>query len=52
MTGVQTCALPISKLFQMLPVVGAIIGAHVNNKLLKKLSETAKNAYRMRTLIR
>ena len=44
--------LDLAKLFQMLPVVGAIIGAHVNNKLLKKLSETAKNAYRMRTLIR
>ncbi len=40
--------LDLAKLFQMLPVVGALVGAHVNNKLLKKLSETAKNAYRMR----
>ena len=44
--------LDLAKLFQMIPVVGAVIGAHVNNKLLKKLSLTAKNAYRMRSLIK
>ena len=44
--------LDLAKLFQMLPVVGALVGAHVNNKLLKKLSETAKNSYRMRILIK
>lgn len=44
--------LDIAKLLQMLPIVGALIGAHVNNKLLKKLSETAKNSYRIRTLIK
>jgi phage tail tape-measure protein len=34
----------------MLPVVGALVGSYVNNKLLKKLSETAMNSYRMRIL--
>lgn len=42
--------LDIAKLLQMLPVVGALIGSYVNNKLLKKLSETAMNSYRMRLL--
>ncbi|MGM0396744.1 MAG: EcsC family protein [Bacillota bacterium] len=42
--------LDIAKLLQMLPVVGALVGSYVNNKLLKKLSETAMNSYRMRIL--
>ncbi len=40
--------LDIAKLLQMLPLVGAIVGSYVNHKLLKKLSETAINSYRMR----
>jgi hypothetical protein len=42
--------LDLAKLFQMLPVVGAVVGSYVNNKLIKKLSSTAMNAYRMRTI--
>lgn len=42
--------LDIAKLLQMLPIVGALVGSYVNNKLLKKLSETAMNSYRMRIL--
>lgn len=42
--------LDLAKLLQMLPVVGAVVGIYVNNKLLKKLMETAMNSYRMRIL--
>ncbi len=42
--------LDLAKLMQMLPLVGAAVGLYVNNKLLKKLAETAMNAYRMRIL--
>ncbi|MDY0235764.1 MAG: EcsC family protein [Gudongella sp.] len=42
--------LDLAKLFQMIPLIGAVIGSYVNNKLMKKLSDTAKNAYRMRLL--
>lgn len=40
--------LDIAKLMQMLPVVGAPIGAYVNHKLVKKLGYTAIQAYRLR----
>ena len=40
--------LDIAKLLQLIPVVGAPIGAIVNFRLLKKLGITAMNAYRMR----
>lgn len=42
--------IDIAKLFQILPGVGAVIGAYTNSKLLDKLSITAMNAYRMRLL--
>lgn len=42
--------LDISKLFQMLPIIGAAVGSYVNQKLMKRLSLTAANAYRMRIL--
>jgi hypothetical protein len=42
--------LDLAKLMQMMPVVGAVVGIYVNNKLLKKLTETAMNSYRMRVL--
>lgn len=42
--------LDMAKLLQMLPIVGAFVGSYVNHKLLKKLSETAINSYRMRIL--
>lgn len=40
--------LDLAKLMQMLPFIGAPIGAYVNSKLVRKLSETAIQAYRMR----
>jgi hypothetical protein len=40
--------LDIAKLLQLIPIVGAPIGAFVNYRLIKKLGTTAMNAYRMR----
>ncbi len=42
--------IDIAKLAQLLPVVGAPIGAVVNWRLLDKLGDTAMNAHRMRWL--
>lgn len=42
--------IDLAKLLQLLPGIGAFVGSYVNNKLLKKLHTTAKNAYRMRML--
>ena len=35
---------------QLVPVIGAPVGAVVNYRLIKKLGITAMNAYRMRLL--
>jgi hypothetical protein len=40
--------IDIAKMAQLVPVIGAPVGAIVNYKLLKKLGITAMNAYRMR----
>lgn len=42
--------LDVAKLIQMIPVIGAPVGAIVNYRLLEKLGKTAMNAYRMRWL--
>ena len=42
--------IDLAKFLQMLPGIGAFVGSYVNNKLMKKLSETAIGAYRMRIL--
>jgi len=42
--------IDLAKLLQMIPGVGAVVGSYVNNKLMKKLSETAIQSYRMRIL--
>ena len=42
--------IDLAKLAQMIPVVGAPIGAIVNWRLLERLGETAINGYRMRAL--
>ena len=42
--------LDIAKLLQLIPGIGAVVGAYVNHKLTKKLGHTAMNAYRMRIL--
>ena len=38
------------KMFQMMPVIGAVVGAFANYQLLDQLGETAKNCYRIRHL--
>ena len=40
--------LDIAKMAQLIPVIGAPIGFIVNYRLIKKLGNTAMNAYRMR----
>ena len=42
--------IDLAKMAQLIPVVGAPIGAIVNYRLIKKLGITAMNAYRMRLL--
>ena len=42
--------LDIAKMAQLVPVIGAPVGVIVNYRLIKKLGETAMNAYRMRLL--
>src|SRR5687768_224838 len=42
--------IDIAKLAQLLPVVGAAVGAVANYQLIKKLGKTAMMAYRMRLL--
>ncbi|MBS4188780.1 EcsC family protein [Bacillus sp. FJAT-49705] len=38
------------KMLQLLPGIGAAVGAYANNNLMEHLGKTAKNAYRMRVL--
>jgi len=40
--------IDLAKLAQLVPIIGAPVGAIVNNWLLHKLGRTAMNAYRMR----
>lgn len=40
--------IDIAKLLQLIPGIGAAVGALVNHRLTTKLGETAMNAYRMR----
>lgn len=42
--------LDLAKLLQLIPGVGAVVGAYVNHKLTNRLGTTAMNAYRMRKL--
>ena len=42
--------IDLAKLAQLLPVVGAAVGAVANYQLIKKLGETAMNSYRLRIL--
>lgn len=42
--------IDLAKLLQLIPGVGAIVGAFVNHRLTKKLGYYAMNAYRMRLL--
>lgn len=40
--------IDLAKMLQLVPVIGAVIGAYANYKLLDKLGETAVNSYRLR----
>jgi hypothetical protein len=40
--------IDIAKLLQLVPGIGAAVGAYVNHRLTMKLGKTAMNAYRMR----
>lgn len=42
--------IDLAKMFQLVPVIGAAVGAVANYKLMDKLGETAMNAYRLRIL--
>lgn len=42
--------IDLAKMAQLIPIIGAPVGAVVNSRLLKKLGHTAMNAYRMRLL--
>lgn len=42
--------IDLSKLLQIVPGIGALIGAYANQSLLKQLGDTAMNAYRLRIL--
>lgn len=44
--------IDLAKLAQLLPVVGAPVGALVNYRLVEQLGETAMNAYRLRWFAR
>jgi hypothetical protein len=40
--------IDIAKMLQLVPGIGAVVGAYANYKLMDKLGSTAMNAYRMR----
>jgi hypothetical protein len=42
--------IDLAKMLQLVPGIGAIVGAYANYRLIGKLGETAMNAYRMRVL--
>jgi hypothetical protein len=42
--------IDLAKMAQLVPIIGAPVGAVANYSLMKKLGRTAKNAYRMRIL--
>ncbi len=42
--------IDLAKMAQLVPVIGAPVGVLVNYRLIKKLGETAMNAYRMRII--
>lgn len=42
--------IDLAKLLQLVPGIGAFVGAYANYQLMDKLGETARNAYRLRRL--
>jgi EcsC protein family len=44
--------IDFAKMLQLVPGIGAVVGAYANYHLMDKLGETAKNAYRLRIFSR
>ncbi|AXI07801.1 ABC transporter-associated protein EcsC [Oceanobacillus zhaokaii] len=44
--------IDLVKMFQLIPGIGAVVGAYANYNLMDQLAETATNVYRMRILER
>lgn len=42
--------LDLAKLLQLMPIIGAAVGAYVNHRLTDKLGQSAMNAYRLRLM--
>ena len=42
--------LDLAKLLQLMPIIGAAVGAYVNHRLTDKLGHSAMNAYRLRLM--
>jgi hypothetical protein len=42
--------IDVAKLFQLVPGIGAPVGAYVNHRFTYRLGTTAMNAYRMRRM--
>ncbi|QGU94005.1 EcsC family protein [Clostridium bovifaecis] len=42
--------IDLAKMLQLVPGIGAVVGAYANYQLMDKLGDTAVNAYRMRVL--
>lgn len=40
--------IDLAKLLQVMPVIGSLVGAYTNHKLVEHLGRVAKNAYRLR----
>jgi len=40
--------IDLAKMMQLMPVIGAVVGAYANYQLMDKLAETAMNGYRLR----
>jgi hypothetical protein len=40
--------MDIAKMLQLVPGIGAVVGAYANFKLMDELGYTVKNAYRLR----
>ncbi len=42
--------IDLAKMAQLIPGIGAVVGLIVNYRMLRRLGDTAMNAYRMRLL--
>lgn len=43
--------IDLAKMLQLVPVIGAVVGAVANYRLMDKLGDTAMNAYRLRLIL-